>query len=321
MLAPDLVTRFAADLAALTGEPHPPLALAVSGGPDSMAMLALAAAALPGDVIAATFDHRLRAESAGEAAMVARWCADHAIPHAVLTPARPIAANSLQARARTARYAALAAWAAGQGARFVATAHHADDQAETMLMRANRASGVAGLSGIRRRRPLGAVMLVRPLLGWRRAELAAIVAALALPVVDDPSNRDPRFARARVRQWLAAIPELDTGSIARSADHLAEMLADWEQLADRVWSQRPADAAIDVADQPRTLRRLLLRRLIAAVRASHAIVRPPFGPETHVEAMLDALAEGRRATQGGVVVTPRGTVWTAAPAPPRRDHA
>ena len=316
------LARFEAGLARAVGNGahSTPLALAVSGGPDSMAMLALAAAARPGRVIAATFDHGLRPASAAEAAMVADWCAARAIPHATLHPDRPLPASNVQASARTARYAALGRWAAAAGATLLATAHHADDQAETFLMRANRGSGPTGLAGIRRARPLCAgVTLVRPLLDWRRATLAAIAAHL--PVADDPSNADAHYTRVRARQWLAATPELDPAQFARAADHVATMADDLEALAEWAWQTRRAagDAlAIDVDGLPRALRRLLVRRAIAAGRAAAAIDTPDFGPAANVESLLDALERGRRATQAGVVVTPRGTVWHVAAAPPRR---
>lgn len=152
-LPPEAIARFASDLAALVPAPSraAPLAVAVSGGPDSMAMLALATGAFPDAVIAATVDHRLRPASADEAAMVAAWCRARRIPHATLSPDKPPAGASIQAQARHVRYALLGDWALAANASALATAHHADDQAETFLMRAARGSGPAGLAGIRPR--------------------------------------------------------------------------------------------------------------------------------------------------------------------------
>ena len=135
----ELTARFAADLAALWAGKGK-LGLAVSGGPDSLALLLLARAALPGRVEAATVDHGLRPESADEAVMVAAVCARLGVPHRTL--AVDVAQGNIQAQARAARYAALAVWMGEQGIEALATAHHADDQAETLLLRLNRGSGV-----------------------------------------------------------------------------------------------------------------------------------------------------------------------------------
>ena len=191
MPQPELIARFSADLAALQPGVDR-LGLAVSGGPDSLAMLLLAAAACPGAVEAATVDHGLRPESAEEAAMVARVCAGLGVPHAVLPVT--LASGNLQSEARSARYFALAGWMEQRQLGALLTAHHADDQAETLLLRLNRASGVAGLAGVRARGqvPGTALPLLRPLLGWRRGELAGIVAAAGMAPADDPSNRDAR---------------------------------------------------------------------------------------------------------------------------------
>ena len=117
--------RFTGDLIRTLGHaPRAPVLLAVSGGPDSMAMLALAAAALPGGIAAATVDHRLRPAAAVEAESVAAHCAAIGVPHAVLAPDTPIAGPSLQAQARRARYALLAREARRIGAEGIATAHH-----------------------------------------------------------------------------------------------------------------------------------------------------------------------------------------------------
>ena len=148
----------------------------MSGGPDSLALLLLAHAALPGRIEAATVDHQLRVGSAEEAADVARLCQSLAVPHAIL--AVDVAPGNLQSQARAARYAALAVWLTSRGLAALASGHHADDQAETLLARLNRASGVAGLAGVRARGlvPGTDIPLLRPLLGWRRAALADVVA-------------------------------------------------------------------------------------------------------------------------------------------------
>src|SRR5688500_3817003 len=200
---PQLVERFAADLDALVA-PGTKLGVAVSGGPDSLALLLLAAAARPGLVEAATVDHALRPESRAEAEMVAALCERIGVSHEILTLDWPRAPDrNLQARAREARYHVLGKWALKRGLTMVATAHHLDDQAETLLMRLARGAGVGGLGATRARRPLAeGVKLVRPLLGGRKAELADLVAEAGVKPVDDPSNRGPRFDRVRMREWL-----------------------------------------------------------------------------------------------------------------------
>ena len=195
-LAPDIVARFRHDVDALTaGASLVRLGLAVSGGPDSLALLLLANAAFPDCVEAATVDHGLRAESRDEALYVGEICAGLSCPHAILSVAVPDGAAGLQAEARRVRYEALADWAAERGIAAVATAHHADDQAETLLMRLQRGSGIAGLSGIRATRHQGDLAILRPVLGWTKAELTQIVRQSGIEPVDDPSNRDPRFDR------------------------------------------------------------------------------------------------------------------------------
>ncbi|HVF37996.1 MAG TPA: tRNA lysidine(34) synthetase TilS, partial [Sphingomicrobium sp.] len=218
-----LVSRLATDLDRLA-TPDARVGVAVSGGPDSLALLLLSSAARPGLVEAATVDHGLRAESAGEAAMVAGLCRKLGVPHASLPADWPQSPTSnLQAEARAMRYRRLAEWAAERGLPYVATAHHADDQAETLLMRLVRGSGVRGLSGSRAARSLtDGVTLIRPLLGWRKAELEAIVAAAGIEPVDDPSNRDPRHDRSRFREWLESSAWVDPARLAASAAALRD---------------------------------------------------------------------------------------------------
>src|SRR3954471_22113406 len=179
MIDPRLLDRFADDLAGLCGGESGLLGVAVSGGPDSLALLLLAQAAAPGRVRAATVDHRLRPDSASEAAFVASLCAERRIPHATLPVEVSRGGKGLQAAARKARYAALGGWMRRNGIATLLTAHHADDQAETLLMRLNRGAGLGGLAGIRAAAPFSAggegSRLCRPLLGWRREDLARIV--------------------------------------------------------------------------------------------------------------------------------------------------
>lgn len=320
----DPVARFAADLARILPEGlarGEPLALAVSGGPDSMAMLWLAQAALPGRVIAATVDHGLRPAAAAEAALVAAACARLGIPHATLRPEQPIGGGNFHAAARAARYALLGRWAVRAGARALATAHHADDQAETFLMRAVRGSGPAGLAGVRARRAEGELTVIRPVLDWRRTELAEVVAHNRLSFVTDPSNTDDRFERARVRRLLADQPWLDPAGLAHAARHAGEADRALADAVDWLWRTRrvpPAAPAtelwLDMTDLPRELRRRLTRDGIRAIRGD-------FDAAANIEPLLDALEAGRAATQADVLVTPRHGVWRFAPAPPRRDDA
>lgn len=306
---PDLVARFQRDLEALTGGKTGRIGVAVSGGPDSVALLLLAAAASPGRVAAATVDHGLRPESAAEAAFVAGLCAKRDIAHATLKPDSPIG-GSLQAAARAARYSVLEAWREREGLDWLVTAHHLDDQAETVLMRLNRGAGVAGLSGVRAIN--GRVL--RPLLGWRRAELAAIVAAAGIDPVDDPSNADPRFDRARLRQALARSDWLDPGPVARSAAALAEAEDALAWTTGHLLDERAREEAgawlLDPSGLPPELRRRLLLALLERLDAP----KPPRGDE--VARLLAALEIGATATLAGVKCR-GGKTWRFEAAPPR----
>lgn len=309
-----LVERFSADCAALAG-PGARIGLAVSGGPDSLALLLLASAAFPGQVAAATVDHGLRPESAAEAAMVARLCDRLGIAHAVLA-AGPAPRSSLQAWAREQRYEALAQWALDEGLGALATGHHRDDQAETFLMRLARGSGVGGLGAIRRSRRLGdALLLIRPLLGWTRAELAAIVANAGVDAVDDPSNRDPAFDRSRVRAFLRGNDVFDPERIAASASHCAQSDEALDWAASAIFDERCSAAGrtlrIDCSGLPREIRRRLLLRAIDRLGGP-----VPAGPS--LAAALDRLEAGETMTLSGLKLG-GGKAWTLSPAPGRRN--
>jgi tRNA(Ile)-lysidine synthase len=307
-----LVERFKSALERLWPEGGT-LGLAVSGGPDSLAMLLLAEAAMPGRYEVATVDHGLRPESADECAIVARTCADRGVPCEVL-PVQ-VAAGNVQAEARAARYAALAEWAMRRGLSAIATAHHADDQAETLLMRLNRGSGVSGLAGVRERTaiPPLPVPVIRPLLAFRRADLAAVLAASGLVAVQDPSNANDRFDRARLRKALAESPWLDPLALAASAAHLAaaDDALDW--AAAREWNERVVGAEDGFRYRPLAPKAVAMR-VIARIVAD-------FGGRARgqdLARLLDRLEAGESGNVAGVLATAEGGDWLFRREPPRR---
>lgn len=225
-LEPELVERFRSDLSALwldANEPNVKFGIALSAGPDSLALLLLAHAALPGKVEAATVDHGLRTESAAEAEYAADICATLRVPHEILRV--EVAEGNLQTQARLARYAVLAKWSERRAIDTLCTAHHRDDQVETLFMRLNRGSGLSGLAGVRAAGlvPGSEIILLRPLLGWDRATLERVVEQSGFNAVQDPSNKDLAYDRVRIREALAAAHWIDRKSVARSAKVLAEM--------------------------------------------------------------------------------------------------
>lgn len=322
-LAPDpaTVARIAADLARVTVPGESPLLLAVSGGPDSVALLLLARAALGSRCVAATVDHGLRAEAAGEAAWVARLCAMLGVSHAVLTgtlPERDGRTRNVSARARALRYELLRAQAERIGATAIATAHHADDQVETLLMRLNRGAGLAGLAGVRARGD----GIVRPLLTWRRAELRQIVIACGIVPVDDPSNRDARFDRARLRSAIGDAAWIAAEGWSRSARALAdaEEALDWTVAG--LWHERCRVEGGIVTFSPAGLPFDLQRRLVARCVGA---VDPASNPRgSAVADAVGMLARDATITLGEVLCRPRRDardepVWHFAKARPRRS--
>ncbi len=251
-------------------EPHPLLALAVSGGSDSMALALLSrdwVRRRKGRAIALIVDHGLRADAAAEARLVGRRLDALGLPHRILrwTGAKP--ASGIQAAARAARYALLAGWCRRNGALHLLTAHQCDDQAETVAMRIAHRSGEAGLAAMSLVAARDGVRLVRPLLALYRRELRAFVAAYGVAWVDDPSNEDDRFERIRVRRALKAadtkrmLRRAATAGAARETrdDAVADLLARMRPMPEG-WLALPpelfADAALPVARD--ALRRCLL---------------------------------------------------------------
>jgi len=311
-LPPELIARFDADLAYDAREAG--LGLAVSGGPDSLALLLLTASLGRGRFAVATVDHGLRPESAAEARLVADVCARLAVPHTTLSVT--VEGGNLQARAREARYDALARWAREQRLGAIATAHHADDQAETLLMRLNRGSGVAGLAGVRRESyPFGDGMaLVRPLLGWRKAELEALVSEAGLAPVRDSSNDNPAFDRVRVRELLALGDFLDPVRIARSAEHLAQADTVLWSVAAAEWDERVESGESQLRYRPNQPAIIRYRVIERAIRELGGTV-----PRGSVIAQLDAALEaGGTGNAGGILARLSRGVWVFSREPERR---
>jgi tRNA(Ile)-lysidine synthase len=207
---------------------YPHVALAVSGGPDSLALLHLIARwrnARGGrpDVTVLTVDHGLRQESRAEALGVAEMALGLGLPHAILTWTRADrGARALQQAARAARYDLMAGYCQDKSIAAIVTAHHLDDQAETVLMRLARGSGLDGLAAIPERGSWAGVPVLRPLLDVPKARLIATLAAEGIAFADDPSNRDTRFERARLRGGHDALAKLGLSAegLARSARRL-----------------------------------------------------------------------------------------------------
>jgi tRNA(Ile)-lysidine synthase len=330
----------------------PAIVLAVSGGPDSIALMWLAARwrralARGPRLIAVTVDHGLRSEAAREARDVKRLARTLDLPHRTVrwTGAKP--RTGLPAAARAARYRLLAQAARAHGATHVLTAHTRDDQAETLLMRMVRGSGIAGLAAMARESEREGVVLARPFLSVSKSQLIATLKKAKIDFADDPTNRDTSFTRPRLRTLMPVLAAEggDTRNLARLASRLAranaavEVLVDGAErylaLRDREASHPGFDAkAFDAktfdakafAAMPEEIRlRLLLR---AINRFGHE------GPAElgKVEALLSALdragankTAGRRIrlkqTLAGALVSLIDGRIRVEPAPPRRRTA
>ncbi|SEG54555.1 tRNA lysidine(34) synthetase TilS [Bosea lathyri] len=289
--------------AGLAGETR--LLVGVSGGPDSVALLALLADWVRGAgrpaLHAATVDHGLRAASAAEARDVAALCERLGVSHEILIWDGVKPATGLQAQARRARYELLAAAATRLGGAVLMTAHTLDDQAETLLMRMAHGSGPSGLVGMRDRVRKGEVELVRPLLGVSKARLVATARARHLPFIHDPSNGDSRFERVR---WRKLLPELaDEGLSAERLAALARRMARMEQaVAHRAAELLPIlSMPVDAGQGVRLRFSALLAepeeivlRVVAFLLDEVAAEREGFGRLERLESCVLALAEASR---------------------------
>jgi tRNA(Ile)-lysidine synthase len=319
----------------------PALVLAVSGGPDSTALLLLIARwrgrlKVAPKVLAVTIDHGLRRASAGEARAVKALARRLGVAHRTLrwTGKRP--ASGLQQAAREARYRLLALAAKSARASAIVTAHTLDDQAETVLMRMSRGSGLGGLGAMARESALPGsereIVLVRPLLEIPKARLMATLARAKIEFADDASNRDPRFARARLRTLMPALARegLSASSLARLAVRLRRADAAIEAAVDEAMQRLsenfcPAQIVIDAekfCHLPAEVALRLLGRAIAGAGGQTAI---RLGK---LESLYEALARAHasktlrfRRTLGGAMVSLTPSKLVLEPAPPRRTPA
>lgn len=274
--------------------PDAPLGVAVSGGGDSVALLLLLHSA-GYDLRVATVDHRLRPEAADEALGVAELCAKLGLPHEVLVWETPDFKGNLQKAARESRRLLLSAWAKRLGLRDIVLGHTLDDQAETVLMRLARGSGVDGLAGMAAVRRADGLRWHRPLLGVRRADLRAYLRESGVGWVDDPSNDDLKYDRIKARRALDILAPLGLGSerLAETAAHMRRARGALEAatlaLAQRCAAISEAGELTfsGIEDAPREVQ---LRLLAAALGwVSGAGYRPRF---TALEGLLDSCLSG-----------------------------
>ncbi len=322
-----------ADLADL-----PALALAVSGGPDSTALLVLAARWRANlghgpKLFAVTVDHGLRPASRQEARRVAQLAGKLGIDHKTVrwTGRKPV--TGLQEKARNARYQLLGREARRYGARHLLTAHTLDDQAETVLFRMARGSGLAGLGAMARVTPLGDLWLIRPMLAVPKERLVATLRARKIAFADDPSNRDPRFTRVRWRKIFPTLEGegLDATRLATLARRLRRANAALEAVVDVV-AQRADIAApggpitLDAGEfrkLPEEIALRLLGRAVASVGSEGSVELGKL--EDLLAAILSAMDARKvprprqRGTLAGAMVTVSGDRITVESAPARRN--
>jgi tRNA(Ile)-lysidine synthase len=257
-------------------ERAPHAAVAVSGGADSMALTLLAvgwAQRAGGTATALTVDHGLRPDSASEARQVGRWCRDRGIAHVILawTGAKPM--SGIQSAARAARYALLGAWCRENRVLHLLTAHHLEDQAETVLLRLGRESGPEGLAGMPPIAEFPHFRLLRPLLDTPKAALVATLQARGQGWLEDPSNLDPAHSRARVRAFARRLAQagVHAGDLAARAaergraraeldDAVAACLASAAAIHPEGWCT--LDPVRLASAEPAIARRVLARVLV-----------------------------------------------------------
>jgi tRNA(Ile)-lysidine synthase len=292
------------------------LLLAVSGGPDSIALMLLAALwslRTQRRIAVATVDHGLRPGTHDEARRVGEWSHAQGFSHHLLTWCGAKPSTRIQERARQARYQLLVQCAHDIGATAILTAHHADDQAETILFRLTRGSGVAGLAGMAPASPMNGLRLWRPLLGVSKQQLEGVCVSAGHPFFRDPSNESPNFARTRLRRLLPILAQegLDAAALLRLGARAAQAEEALAWSAERILSSLPSERRGDefrIDARPlKSTPRELIRRVLAAQIAQVAPQKPLRLDrlEHAAERLEQALATGAkvRLTLGGAVIT------------------
>jgi len=298
-------------------EAKPRLAVAVSGGADSLALTLLAdrwAKARGGEVLALTVDHGLRDAAAGEARQVAKWLRARQVPHRVLRWQGRKPKTGIQAAARDVRYGLLMERCGKEGILHLLLAHHREDQAETFLFRLARGSGVLGLAGMPRESERADLRLLRPLLAVPKARLRESLEAFGQAWIEDPSNEDRAFARVRLRQMLPtlACEGMTVERLHGTAQRLARVRADIETqtaalLANAASLYPEGYAQLKAAPflaAPASLASAALGRLLQVVGGSLHGPRQERLERLHGMLCQDRLGKGR--TLGGCRVLPEG---------------
>ncbi|WP_330082660.1 tRNA lysidine(34) synthetase TilS [Methylocystis iwaonis] len=312
--------------------PYERLLLAVSGGPDSVALMLLCAQwpeRASHEIAVATVDHGLRADARAEAEQVGEWARSLGFAHHLLSWEGKKPQTRIQERARAARYALLADRATSLGAGAIVTAHHADDQAETILFRLTRGSGVSGLAGMAARSSAHGAPLLRPLLGFTKSELVEICENAGHRFFSDPSNANDAYARARLRKLMPLLAEqgLDREALLRLGERAARAEAALASCAAAAYERALTetaptsgrfDAAV-LAELPLDILQRLLAREIARL-APQAQLRLD-RLERAADRLSRALREKAplRLTIADLLIESDGNNVTLRPAPPRRS--
>jgi tRNA(Ile)-lysidine synthase len=308
---------------------HDKIGLAVSGGPDSLALMLLAAAWAKRKGIALfvySVDHGLRPEGAGEAAMVKREAEALGLAARVLRWEGRKPAAGVQAAARAARYRLMAEAMRADGVEVLLTAHHLGDQAETVLMRLAHGSGIDGLGAMRAMAVVEGCTIARPLLGVHPDALRDVVAAAGLTPALDPSNSDEIYERVRWRKVMAQLEGagLSAARLATLARRLDSAAALVEAAADAAYARivKPHDTQFEIEQAPfAALNPLVAAEILrrALQRVSGDLTPPPLGPVESLAAILSRDEPAKAATLHGCVVTADGGRITIARELPRKQ--